>query len=319
MIPKPDPKSLLTPLLLLSLTAAVRAEEGGSGHYLPGAAASFIDALPGRPSVSMVDFFTYYQGNAGISRNLPIAGLTAAGLDAEAEANSVGVFWETPLEILGGNYAIGAVVPYVWMNAEADVTVAGRTARWKDSENGVGDITFFPFMLGWTRGTDLKYDVRFAVYAPTGGYDAGSLANVGKNYWTFEPGASISWLSSKIGLEVSAFAGIDFNTRNDDTDYTTGTQAHLDFTVAEHLPLGGGFVGIGFSGFYYDQITGDSGSGARFGDFEGRTLGVGPVLSYATKLCGEYDLVTEIKWLPELDVAKRTEGDYVWCKLALVF
>jgi thiol-disulfide isomerase/thioredoxin len=27
----------------------------------------------------------------------------------------------------------------------------------------------------------------------------------------------------------------------------------------------------------------------------------------ATKLCGEYDLVTEIKWLPELDVAKRTE------------
>ena len=131
--------------------------------------------------------------------------------------------------------------------------------------------------------------------------------------------SSVSWLSSKIGLEVSAFAGIDFNTRNEDTDYTTGTQAHFDFTVAEHLPLWGGFIGIGFNGFYYDQITGDSGSGAKLGDFEGRTLGVGPVVSYATKLCGKYDFVTEIKWLPELDVEKRTEGDYVWCKLALVF
>jgi hypothetical protein len=48
-------------------------------------------------------------------------------------------------------------------------------------------------------------------------------------------------------------------------------------------------------------------------------LGVGPVVSYATKLCGEYDFVTEIKWLPELDVSKRMEGDYVWFKLALVF
>ncbi len=310
---------LIVPLIVLSLTAGSHAEEGGSGHYMPGASASFIDALPGRPSVAPFDFFTYYQGNAGLSRNLPIAGLTAAGLDAEAEADSIGVVWETPFKVLGGNYATAAVIPYVWMQVQADVSAAGKTVHRKDTDNGVGDITLLPFMLGWTKGTDLKYDVRFSVYAPTGSYDAGKLANVGKNYWTFEPGASVSWLSSKIGLEVSAFAGIDFNTRNEATDYTTGTQAHLDLTVAEHLPLWGGFIGIGCNGFYYDQITGDSGSGAKFGDFKGRTMGVGPVLSYATKLCGKYDLVTEIKWLPELDVAKRTNGDYVWCKLALVF
>ncbi len=46
----------------------------------------------------------------------------------------------------------------------------------------------------------------------------GSLTNVDKNYWTFEPGASISYISNKIGLELSAFAGADFNTENNDTD-----------------------------------------------------------------------------------------------------
>ncbi len=41
----------------------------------------------------------------------------------------------------------------------------------------------------------------------------------------------------------------------------------------------GGFIGVGANAFYYEQITGDSGSGARLGEFEGRTVGVGPVLS----------------------------------------
>jgi hypothetical protein len=68
------------------------------------------------------------------------------------------------------------------------------------------------------------------------------LANVGKNYWTFEPMMSLSCLSSKIGLESSAFAGVDVNTKNDDTDNQTGTQFHLDLAVAQHLPLFGGFI-----------------------------------------------------------------------------
>jgi hypothetical protein len=81
----------------------------------------------------------------------------------------------------------------------------------------------------------------------------------------------------------------------------------------------GGFIGVGANAFYYEQISGDSGSGARLGDFEGRTAGIGPVVSYAHKLGESTDLVTELKWLPELDTNKRMEGDFVWFKLALLF
>jgi len=304
--------------LSASFTSLVRAEEGGSGHYLPGATADFIDALPGRPAFAYVNAFTYYNGSAGASRIFNFGGLIAANVEATAYADTSILLYETPWKLFGGNYAAAVALPYVWMEVSGKVAAGPISINRRDTANGIGDIQFFPFMLGWTKG-DLKWDTRFSIYAPTGNYKAGRLANVGKNYWTFEPSASVSWLSSKIGLETSAFAGLDFNTKNDATDYQTGAAFHLDVTVAEHLPLLGGFVGVGANSFFYQQITGDSGSGAAFGGFEGRTVGVGPVLSYATKLRGKIDLVAEVKWLPELDTNKRLKGDYVWFKVALVF
>ena len=314
--------SLVALAILVPLSA--HAEEGGSGHYLPGGAASFADALPGKPGLAIANFFNFYDASASISRQLPFGGLVTAGLDATAYSDTVVALYQTPLKLLGGHYAVGVAIPYVWMRAKGEVQLTGpgggtitRTVR--DKANGIGDITLYPFMLGWTGlNGDLKYDVRLGIYAPTGDYDKGKLANLGKNYWTFEPVVSLSYISSKIGIELSAFAGMDFNTENHKTDYRTGTQFHIDFTVAEHLPLFDGVIGVGANGFYYQQISGDSGSGARLGDFKGRTVGIGPVLSYATKIWNK-DLVAEVKWLPEIEVKNRPKGDYIWFKLGMVF
>jgi hypothetical protein len=307
----------------LVLVAAARAEEGGSGHYSPGQTASFIDQLPGYPAIAVVNYFTYYTGDAGGGRTLPLGGNVAANAKATAYVDTVAVIYETPVRLLGGNYAPGLAIPFGSMTVDADITATGprgreRTGKASDTSSGLGDLTLYPFILGWTNGPDLKYDVRLGVYAPSGEYTQGALANLGKNFWTFEPTLSVSWLSSKIGTEVTVFAGMDFNTENSATDYQTGIEFHLDGTVAQHLPLFGGFVGVGANGFYYQQITGDSGSGAVLGSFEGRTVGVGPVLSYVHNI-GKTSLVAELKWLPELDVQNRMKGDWIWFKLALVF
>ena len=300
---------------------STHAEEGGSGHYAPGGNASFIDTLPGKPGLAIANFFNSYDGSASVSKQVPSAGLLTAGLDATAYSDTIVALYETPLRLLGGYYAVGVAIPYVWVKAKGEAQLTGPggfsgTAR--DSANGVGDILFYPFMLGWTGlGGDLKSDFRFGIYAPTGDYDKGALANVGKNYWTFEPAASFSYISSKMGLEVTSFVGMDFNTENHKTDYQTGTQFHLDLTVAEHLPLLGGVIGVGANGFYYQQVTGDSSPfDAILGDFKGRTVGIGPVLSYITKIWGK-DLAAELKWLPELDVKHRLDGDYIWFKLGM--
>ncbi len=304
---------------VVMLPSLVYAEEGGSGHYTPGGNASFIDTLPGRPGLAVANFFNYYDASAGFTRQLPIAGSITANMDATCYADILMAIYQTPLKLLGGSYAVATAIPYVWLEIKGNVSRGGRTINLRDSANGIGDIAVYPFMLGWVdlKG-DLKYDARLGIYAPTGDYEKGRLANLGKNYWTFEPAVSLSYISSKIGLEVSAFVGMDFNTKNDKTEYQTGTQFHLDLTVAEHLPMLGGVVGVGANGFYYQQITGDSGSGARLGDFKGRTLGIGPVVSYMTKIWGK-DLVAEAKWLPEMDVEKRLKGNYVWFKLGMLF
>ncbi|MCX6878416.1 MAG: transporter [Verrucomicrobia bacterium] len=298
------------------LTNPAFAEEGGSGHYAPGGVADFLDALPARPGLAVANYFMYYDGSA--SGTLPFGGRLTLDSHAQAYSDSFLVMYATNWELLGGHYVPAVGIPYVWLEVDGKISGRLRSVGTRDTANGLGDILLYPFMLGWAKD-DLRYDLRLGIYAPTGDYEEGRLANVGKNYWTFEPMVSVSWLSSKIGTEVSACAGLDFSTKNAATDYQSGDVFHLDVTAAQHLPLGKlGTIGLGANAFYYQQFTGDSGSGAVLGDFAGRTVGVGPVLSFVTKL-GKSDLAAEVKWLPELDVKNRLKGGYVWFKVGMGF
>jgi hypothetical protein len=60
--------------IVLAIVGAARAEEGGAGRYAPGSFASFIDVLPGKPSLAAFNYFTYYNGSADVNRQFPIAG-----------------------------------------------------------------------------------------------------------------------------------------------------------------------------------------------------------------------------------------------------
>jgi len=302
--------------------SSVYAAEGGTGHYVPGSWADFGDMAP--PSgLALLDWYNYYNGSAGASKQLEFGGLIAANLKATSNAEMVGAVYTSPYGILGGKFAAGVVVPYVWADVTGGITGRlgpfVRTVSREDTANGIGDITLIPFWLQWTCG-DFKWGVLLDIYAPTGEYNTERLANVGLNYWTFEPMVSFSWISQKIGLEFSTFAGFDFNTNNNATDYQSGDVFHIDTTIAEHLPLFGcGIIGVGANAFYWKQFTADSGSGARLGSFETNMTGIGPVLSYISPpICG-HTLVAEVKWLPQIDTFRTLKGDFVWFKLALAF
>jgi hypothetical protein len=88
--------------------------------------------------------------------------------------------------------------------------------------------------------------------------------------------------------------------------------------VQQIVPLGGGFLSVGAEAWYFDQVTGDTGSGANLGDFKGRTAGIGPVLGYIQPF-GEQKLLLEAKWLPELETRNRLNGDYIWLKAVYKF
>jgi len=303
--------------LVLAGPLPLRAEEGGAGHYLPGAMATFVDVAPGRAAVAVANAFTYYDGSVARSRKLPFAGEVVAGVDANIYADSQIVLVDTGWDVLGAEPAFAIIAPYVWVDVSGGVESDGRVVGTRDQADGWGDVEVVPLILSWQLG-DVKLGPALGVYFPTGKYEVGELANLGRNYFTVAPFVFLSWLSKTIGTEVTAFAGVDFNSENDATDYRSGHQFHLDGSIAQHLPLFGGFFGVGANGWYYQQITGDTGSGATLGSFEATTTGVGPVVSYAITV-DEIDIVAEVKWLTELDVKHRLEGDTLWAKVGFVF
>ena len=83
-------------LLLLALSHDVRAAEGGVGAYAPGSFASSMDALPTKPGFALFNYFTFYNGKAGASRTLPIAGQVSANVEATIYVDTLGGFWITP-------------------------------------------------------------------------------------------------------------------------------------------------------------------------------------------------------------------------------
>lgn len=66
----------------------------------------------------------------------------------------------------------------------------------------------------------------------------------------FSPILGFLYFGQKNGFEASVFTGFDSNTENEDTDYLSGTQFHVDGTLAQHLPLLGGLAGVGVSGYW---------------------------------------------------------------------
>jgi hypothetical protein len=303
----------------LLLQPSLKAEEGGSGHYLPGSMSSFVDGVPPKETFIARYNLVYYNGDVAANEPLPIAGVQTVGAEATSWAHGLSLLWRPPLD-LGErwSYAFSATVPFVWMDVAANVTAGTNTVRRASSVNSLGDVVLMPLMLNYNINSNLNANFRAGIYAPTGDYEVGRLANTGKNFWTFEPTLGLMYFGVNNGIEASLFLGADFNTENEDTAYQSGTQVHVDGTLAQHFPLFGGLAGLGVNGFWYEQVTGDSGSGAAFGDFKARTAGLGPVLSHVFKI-GKVDMIAEAKWLHEFETKKRLEGDTVWFKLVAKF
>jgi hypothetical protein len=96
------------------------AEEAGSGHYLPGTSASFIDMLPdrGTSTFAYINAFTYYHGSTGASRDLQLGGQVAANVKGTVYADTSIFLYQAPWTLLGGQYGAALAVPYVWMDVK---------------------------------------------------------------------------------------------------------------------------------------------------------------------------------------------------------
>ena len=289
-------KCWLAGVMVLGMALQAAATEGGGGVYVSGGEGLMTGALP-PPGQYFINYSMYYSADSFKGGD----GHTAIDdFDAHVFADVLRFINVTPVTILGGNWAQHIIVPMVW----EDVGLTEGGNRIKDKNCGLANIDVDPFIVGWHMA---PFHVIAGVdtYLPVGKYDEQALANIGRNYWTFEPVVAVTYLNEG-GQELSAKMMYDINTENEETEYLSGQEFHTDFVAAQHC----GAWAAGVGGYWYHQTTNDRQNGALVGGGnQGRQIALGPQVSY------ELSSVTFSLALDhEFDTKNRPQGDALWLK-----
>lgn len=297
---------MLAASLCISASAPAKAAEGASGFYLLGSRESMAGFLP-PPGTYVQDFNYYYAGSA--SKTLNFSGITVSGgIDANAFYNVPNAIWVAPGKVLGGNVAFNVMAPVGWKDITAGAQLSGPGGGVIATNIGDNDANFgdpvLGAVLGWHSG-NWHWNVGTLVNVPIGYWEKGNLANIGFNRWAFDLNGAVTWLDMKSGLELSSAAGVTFNVENPDTDYKTGTEFHLEFSAMQNLSKR---FAIGLNGYFYQQLTGDSGSGATLGSFKGRVVALGPAVNVNFNV-GKIPVTANLRYFHEFDTKNRLEGD----------
>jgi hypothetical protein len=109
---------------------------------------------------------------------------------------------------------------------------------------------------------------------------------------------------------------MEFDTEDTATHYQNGILSDLEVLAIKRFKCG---LGIGVVGSWIQQVTDDRGATADvLSGFSGRALGIGPIVTYSTKL-GKSHLDLNARWVHDLDVSKRVEGDGFNLSVSLKF
>ena len=287
----------------LALATPAAATEGGGGHYPNGAEDFMVGALP-PPGTYFINYLSWYSADSFRDDS---GDKLFDDFDLDVVANTLRLVHVTDYKFLGANWAVHAFLPLV--NVDVSRRIAPPFDRESDSRFGLGDIIIDPFILGW-HGKNWHLITGLDIYVPTGAYDKNDLANIGRNYWTFEPVVAFTYLSNG-GFEVSAKLMYDFNTENNDTNYQSGQEFHMDYTLGYHT----GPWSLGIGGYYYQQTTDDELNGRAFLDgFRGRALAIGPQVRYDYQ-----NMAFTLKYQAETNVENRPDGNSLWFKFLYAF
>jgi len=299
-------------LLLCAGTAALvaadnepaQAAEAATGIYLLGSKTAMAGFVP--PPGTYVQSLTYYY-KGDTADLIPFADRLTVGLNASALLELGIITWIAPGKVLGGNVGFGVFVPYGRKQADASVELSLLRAPVgvdvKDDQTAFGDLVGSA-IIGWHAG-NWHWNLGALTNAPTGFWQRRRLTNLGFNRWAFDLSGAVTWLDPKSGIELSGSAGLTFNLENPANDYQTGTESHLEFALMRHI---GKDFSFGVAGYHYQQVTGDSGAGAKLGDFKGRVSAVGPMLTYSFTV-DKTPISTSVSWMHEFNARNRLEGD----------
>jgi hypothetical protein len=197
-----------------------------------------------------------------------------------------------------------------------DVTLTGPLGRTvslgrTDDRTGFGDVPVFA-KVNWNADVH-NYMLYTAVNIPNGSFER-RLANLSIGHWSGDSGVGYTYLNAKTGWEFSGVVGATYNWENHDLDYRNGIDLHLDWAASKFLTKQ---FFVGAVGYAYQQVTGDSGSGAVLGDFQSRVFGVGPQIGFIFPIDSGTEGFLGLKGYWEFEAENRTEGWNTWLTFSI--
>jgi hypothetical protein len=276
--------------------APALAAEAGHGVYLLGSRGPLAGLTPPPGVYFQNDVYVY---NGSDSANIDFFGTVVFDIEATSVLDLPTGIWVTPVEIAGGNLAFSGSIPLAYQNIEASLGPFSV----QDDVFTVGD-PFPSAFIGWHAG-NFHWQIGVAANVPVGDYHPGEIANIAFNRWAVDPFATFTWLDPAIGIDVSGAVGVTFNSENPATDYKTGNEFHLEGAISKIFSQQ---FSAGIVGYYYNQLTGDSGSGAVLGPFEGEVAAIGATAGFNFQL-GQLPVSTRLKYYHEFDATNRLQGD----------
>jgi len=292
---------------LVSLAPSAFAVEGGMQRPISGMQiAPFAGVIPPEPGFDVVVSEIYYSGSIGGAANVAIGGLFVANVDVKASFTPITLLYIWPTLTKEWNFASAVGFPLAWVECEASVSLGPLSVRRKDSIFGLYDLVFTPLVASHHFSQTDHLAFSFTFWAPTGSYETGKLANLSLNDWSFVPGMAYTKIIPEANLELTGIWNMYFYTENPATHYQSGIQSDLEVLAIKRFKNG---FGIGFIESWIQEVTDDEGRLAdRLNGFVGRSFGIGPIVTYSTKL-GKSHLDFNARWIHDFDVKNAVEGD----------
>jgi hypothetical protein len=319
--------------IVLSTATSSLADEGGVSFWVPGFYGS-LAAAPLVPGFSFTNILYYAQvsagGNVAFAKQVAPGNITVnfnGNLNANVRGSAEPLDLAAPAytfatPVLGGQFNVALLIPYGRIESSVDATLRGNLGlggpgftigrSLTETSSGIGDL-IPQASLRWNFGVH-NFMTYLTGNLTTGVYHSQSIANVGIGHNAIDGGVGYTYFDQKAGHEFSAVLGFTYNVENEHTNYKNGVDMHLDWAASQFLTKQ---WLVGLVGYWYQQLSCDSGSGDRVGCFESRVVGIGPQIGYIFPISKEWQGYINLKGYGEFAAQNRPHDWNAWLTIAI--
>ena len=306
-----------------------RADEGGVSFWLPGIYGS-LAALPQQPGWTFSTI--YYHTAVGASGSVAAARQIALGklnptanvsldanLGARADLLLLNPSYTFATPVLGGQLSLGVMAIAGRNHTTLDGIITAGVGGFTTTRAGAIDSTITDFGDLYPQAT-LRWNVgnnNFMTYLtgdiPVGAYDSMRLANLGIGHGAIDGGGGYTYFNPQTGREFSIVTGLTYNLRNNSTGYQNGVDWHIDWGASQFISKQ---LHVGAVGYFYNQLTADSGQLPILGENKSRVAGIGPQIGYIFPIAGQQGYLN-LKGYYEFEADRRPSGWNAWLTFSI--